>query len=157
MSISLNLVIYQREDDELIEEGLRTARCAEIAASLLNAIREKFPSLKCRVYYDSAKEEFFEIEYFARSDIPKVISMLQGLFEDLIEYEYSLRNFGASKKCERLKKSDLILSDILSDQEALDPTLIAIGRFRNLISVFDAFSEMQTKFIDEPGAVLKLG
>ncbi|ARW15275.1 hypothetical protein [Komagataeibacter europaeus] len=86
MSTSLNLVIYQRNNDDLVEEEMRTVRCEEIPLSMLDAIREKFPSQKCKVYYDDTKEDFFEIDFFARDDIPKIINYLRNLFDILIEY-----------------------------------------------------------------------
>ncbi|MEN1834928.1 hypothetical protein AAIM60_18785 [Pseudomonas lijiangensis] len=157
MSINLNLVIYQREGDDLVEEDLRTARCEEISPSLLDAITEKFLLQEGRVYFDRTKEDFFEIEYFARPDIPKIINMLENLFRDLIRHEYALLNIGSDKQAGQLKDSTLIISNIFPGQAELDPTLMTIGRFRILISIIDIFTEMQTKFLDEPGAFLKLG
>ncbi|MGP6420591.1 hypothetical protein ACTZGP_17615 [Pseudomonas putida] len=157
MSTSLNLVIYHRNGDDLIEEDLRTARCEEIPPSMLNAIREKFPTQKCKIYYDSTKEDFFEIDHFARTDIPKIIIVLRSLFDDLIKHEHDLRNLGVDTTSPRLKGSDLTLFNIPPSQNELDPTSVAIGRFRILISIIDIFSEMQTKYANEPDAVLKLG
>lgn len=152
MSTSLNLVIYQRNGEDLVEENLRTARCEEIPPSMLNAIREKFPSQKCKVYYDSTKEDFFEIEHFSRTEIPKIINVLRSLFDDLVKHEYELRYLRADTP-----PSNLALFNIIPSQNELDQTSAAIGRFRILISIIDIFSEMQTKYINEPDAVLKLG
>lgn len=157
MSTSLNLVVYQRNGDDLVEEDMRTARCEEISPAMLNAIREYFPSQKCRVYYDSTKEDFFEIEFFARADIPKIINKLRNFFDDLIKHEYELRKLGADVQSPRLKTYDLTLFNSPLSQNELDPTSVAIGRFRILINIIDIFNEMQTKYINEPNAILKLG
>ncbi|ANG93073.1 hypothetical protein A8A57_11915 [Lelliottia amnigena] len=157
MSTSLNLVIYHRNGDDLIEEDMRTARCEEIPPSMLNAIREKFPSQKCNVYYDSTKEDFFEIECFVRADIPKIINELRNLFDDLIKHECELRKLGGDTQSSQLKTYDLSLFNSPLSQNELDPTSVAIGRFRILISIIDIFNEMQTKYINEPNAILKIG
>ncbi|SIS69725.1 hypothetical protein [Insolitispirillum peregrinum] len=157
MSTSLNLVIYQRNGDDLVEEGMRTARCEQIPLSTLNTIREKFPSQKRNIYYDGAKEDFFEIDYFARDDVPKIINWLRIIFNNLLIHEYKLLNSEADTPFSQPKDSNLTLFNNLPSQRELDPTSVAIAKFRILISLIDIFSEMQAKYVTEPGAILKLG
>jgi hypothetical protein len=68
MGISLNLVIYNQSNDKLIEENMKTIRCAEIPQSLLEAITKEFPLKEIPVYYDGKSDKNYIIECFDNND-----------------------------------------------------------------------------------------
>lgn len=157
MSISLNLVIYQRSGDDLVEENARTETCVQIPPSLLSHIEKRYPLQKEVVYYDSAKDDYFEIDTFAKEDVLEIINELRATFKNLINHEHSLLNSNSDAPPTHPEFTEISELEILSGHNDKDPILTAIARLRTLIRVIDVFTDMQMKYINDPGSVLKLG
>jgi len=97
MGISLNLVIYNQSNDKLIEENMKTIRCAEIPQSLLEAITKEFPLKEIPVYYDGKSDKNYIIECFDNNDIDSIINKLKECFKFLIYRENQRGKKGTCK------------------------------------------------------------
>lgn len=157
MSISLNLVIYQLSGDDLTEENARTETCVEIPPPLLSHIEKRYHLQKEVVYYDSAKDDYFEIDTFAKEDVLNIINELRAIFKNLIDHEHSLLNYNSDAPPVYPEFTEIRGLEILSGHNDIDPISAAIARLRILIRVIDVFTDMQMKHINDPGSVLKLG
>ncbi|NMM15462.1 MAG: hypothetical protein HHJ17_18240 [Rhodoferax sp.] len=157
MSTNLNLVIYQHENGELIEEGMKTVRCEEITPQLLKRITDSFPMKETKVYFDRKLEESFEIQYFESTDTASISKILCELFCSLLAFENNLLNPIVGETLGQASNMNSLVSIILPEQNQQDPIEVAIERFSMLIGVIGLFRDKQDKLPNEIGAIIKLG
>lgn len=157
MSISLNLVIFQKKDGELIEENLKTVKCEEITSSLLKRINSDFPLIKRKIYFDESLKDSFEIECFSSSDIDNICNLLEEMFLELLRYENNWLYNGRSELTDQDSKSEELVIDIIPDTNNNHNTELAIARFRILTGISGIFTDMKNRFSDDVGAIIKLG
>jgi len=157
MSISLNFVIYQHKDGKLIEEDLKTIRCEEISAYLLDEITSNFPTKKEKVYIDKSLDDSFDIDCFSKHDIDGICEHLKEIFLHLLSFENHRLNNDEIKSSPQEGKLTELIDDIIPNMNQTNATDIAVARFRILTGVISLFTEVNTKFYDDVGAVIKLG
>ena len=157
MSISLNFVIYQHKNGNLIEEDLKTIRCEEVSGYLLNLITSKFPTKKEKVYFDKSLDDSFYIECFSKNDMDGICGVLKEIFLQLLKIENNrLNNDEINPSSQDAELTELI-DEIIPYVNETNSTDIAVARFRILTGVIGLFTEVNTKFYDDVGAVIKLG
>lgn len=157
MSISLNFVIYQHKNGSLIEEDLKTIRCEEISGYLLNEITSKFPTKKEKVYFDKSLDDSFYIECFSKNDIDGICGFLKEIFLHLLNFENNRLNNDAINPSSQDTKLTELIDEIIPYVNQTNSTDMAVARFRILTGVIGLFTEVNTKFYDDVGAVIKLG
>lgn len=151
MSVSLNLVIYQCKDENLIETDVRTIQCEELSPVLLDLLTESFPLNEIPVYFDETLEDSFEIECFNNSDVKDILDMLKKNFLELLEHEYKGLTAGEDSSL-KVQPVDGELDNNLNS-----PLDIAIARFHILTGVIKLFEKKYSKLSDDFTAVIKLG
>ncbi|WP_447880647.1 hypothetical protein [Serratia fonticola] len=157
MSISLNFVIYQHKNGKLIEEDLKTIRFEEVSTSLLNEITSKFPTKKEKVYFDKSLDDSFDIECFSKNDMHGICGLLKELFLHLLRLENHRLNNDEIKPSPQEAKLTELIDEIIPDVNKTNSTDMAVARFRILTGVIGLFTEVNTKFYNDVGAVIKLG